>query len=319
MKTSNSTRASHGKFQKSRLYNLVFVPIALLALYVIVPQLAQFDSAFTAVKSADAVLVMLAGFFVAGAVLSAAAVYVFLAQQSIRYRDSVVVQTAGMFVNRLLPAGIGGMGLSADFLYRHKHSLAHSAAIVALNNTLTFVGHMLLLGLVLAAGLAVVPELAVPAVSPWLVFMLVLLSGLVAALFGARFLRRAQSFLVDFVRALMLYSTQKSRVIIALSFTLCNTAGHAGALFLCMQAFSLDLSVGVAIVALTGGVAVASVTPTPGGLFGSEAGITAVLMSYDISAGTSLAVALSYRLVSYWIPLLPGALAFWYAGHKRLI
>lgn len=307
------------KQKPTKLYNLAFVAVALLALYVVAPQLEQFDTAITAAQSADRTLILLAGFCVVGAVSAAAAVYVCLAQKPLRYRDSALVQTAGMFVNRLLPAGIGGMGLSADFLYRHKHTLARSAAIVALNNTLTFVGHMLLLGTVVILGTAEKPAITLPQVSWWLVSVVVAAALAVLVLISTMLLRRVQSFLVDFVRALALYRTQKRRAFGALCFALCNTLGHAAALFLCMQAFHLDLSLAVALVALTGGVAVASVTPTPGGLFGSEAGLTAVLVSYDVAAGTALAVALSYRLVSYWLPLLPGAIAFWYAGQKRII
>lgn len=316
MKTQTS---QHIRFKHTKLYNLLFVPVALLALYVVVTQLEQFDSAFTAVRTADSWLIALAGLCVAGAVLAAAAVYACLAQKPVRYRDSALVQTAGMFVNRLLPAGIGGMGLSADLLYRHKHTLARSAAIVALNNTLTFVGHMLLLGTVLVLGFAEAPEVNWPHISPWLVAGVVIVCGLILLLLGTTLLKRVQSFLVDFVRALALYRTQKLRLLGALGFAVCNTLGHTLALFVCMRGFHLDLPIAVALIALTGGVAIASVTPTPGGLLGSEAGLTAVLMSYDVAAGTALAVALSYRLVSYWLPLLPGAFAFWYAGHKRII
>lgn len=319
MKTKNAGSNARPSIHQTKLYNLLFVPLALLALYVLVPQLGQFDSAFHAAQSADVLRIIVAGFCIVGAVLAAAAVYVFLAQRPIQYRQSALVQTAGMFVNRLLPAGIGGMGLSADFLYRQKHTVARAAAIVALNNTLTFLGHMLLLGLVLAVGVAELPTFSLPAPPLWIIASVAAVSLVGLSVVRIQLLRRFQSFLVDFVRALALYRTQKQRVLLALCFALCNTLAHATALLLCMQAFNLDLSIGVALVALTGGVAVASVTPTPGGLFGSEAGLTAVLVSYDVPAGTALAVALSYRLVSYWIPLLPGAIAFWYAGQRRII
>src|SRR5690606_30384654 len=100
---------------------------------------------FDVARQADAWLVVAAALAIAVAIASAAMVYVWLALKPIRYRDSLVVQTAGMFVNRLLPAGIGSMGLVADFLYRHKHTLPKASAIVVLNNVITFAGHMALL------------------------------------------------------------------------------------------------------------------------------------------------------------------------------
>lgn len=304
---------------QSRYYHLLFVVVALLALYIIIPQLSQFDSAFAAAKSADGWLIAVAGCCIVVAVLAAASVYVCLAQKAVRFRDSALTQAAGMFVNRLLPAGIGGMGLSADFLYKHGHTLARAAAIVALNNTLTFVGHVSLVAMLVFAGMVAKPDITLPDV-PWgLAGLVIVIFAILVATLGTTLLRGIQSFLVDFVRALALYRTQKRRLLVALSFALINTLAHATALFFCMQAFHLDLSFAIALLALTGGVAVASITPTPGGLFGSEAGITAVLVGYEVPAGVALAVALSYRLVSYWLPLIPGAFAFWYAGRKQVI
>lgn len=224
-----------------------------------------------------------------------------------------------MFVNRLLPAGIGGMGLTVDFLYRHKHSLGRATAIVALNNMLTFIGHMLLLATVVLLGLVTAPDIDLPRISLLVLFPIVVSVSLIGVFLGKRYTRKLTAFFKDFLSTLALYRRQLGRVVCALGFAIGNTLGHVMALFLCTQAFHLDLSIAVALVALTGGVAVASVTPTPGGLFGSEAGLTAVLISYDVAAGTALAVALSYRLVSYWLPLLPGAFAFLYAGRKQII
>lgn len=306
--------------KSARVYRIVFVLVALLALYVVVPQFDQFDSAFSAARTADFEYIVLAGLAIVGAVAAAASTYVWLALRPIKYRDSLLVQTAGMFVNRLLPAGIGGMGLTADFLYRHNHSAAKAGAVVALNNLITFIGHMLLLVIaVVLFDVAAKPQLTFPQVTNGL------LLGIVGILLGftgviiTKFRARMASFVIDFVRSLRLYGGRKRQVCLAFASALLNTIGHATALYLCMRAFGMELSPIVALLALTGGVAAASVTPTPGGLLGSEAGITAVLVSYKVEPGYALAIALSYRLVSYWLPLIPGAIAVWYAGKKKII
>lgn len=77
MKTQAITSAEKIKSRGHRLYSLLFVPVALLTLYVILPQLDQFDSAFTAVEAAEKVYVALAGLCITGAIASAAAVYLF--------------------------------------------------------------------------------------------------------------------------------------------------------------------------------------------------------------------------------------------------
>jgi putative heme transporter len=49
---------------------------------------------------------------------------------------------------------------------------------------------------------------------------------------------------------------------------------------------------------------------TPGGLGFVEAGLTATLVLAGVSAGTAAIATLAYRLVSYWLPLPAGLLAY---------
>jgi uncharacterized membrane protein YbhN (UPF0104 family) len=55
---------------------------------------------------------------------------------------------------------------------------------------------------------------------------------------------------------------------------------------------------------------VASGTPTPGGIGGAEAALTAGLVASGQSAADSLAAALLFRAVTYWLPMVLGYAAF---------
>jgi uncharacterized protein (TIRG00374 family) len=314
MAKTNSTSRVHISVRQ-----IVFVALTLVALYVIVPQLDQFAYAFQAAKSANISLLICAGIAIMGAVSAAAMVYVCLAFKPIKYSQSLLVQAAGMFVNRLLPAGIGGMGLSADFLYRHGHSLSKAGTIVLINNVLTSLGHLtLLLGAIIFLNVEL-PVFHTPEGHTWLFGIIALLIVVAFGLLLSKFKKMLRQFIKDLGKSLAMYRTHKSKLLGAYVFALGNTLGHTSAIALSMFAFGLDLSPFIALVVLTGGVAAASVTPTPGGIVGSEAGLTAVLVAYGVETGTALAVALSYRLVSYWLPLLPGAVAFWFAQKQKII
>jgi len=54
---------------------------------------------------------------------------------------------------------------------------------------------------------------------------------------------------------------------------------------------------------------------TPGGLGFVEAGLAATLTLAGVSAPDAVLATLAYRLVSYWMPLLVGPIA--YALHRR--
>jgi uncharacterized membrane protein YbhN (UPF0104 family) len=55
---------------------------------------------------------------------------------------------------------------------------------------------------------------------------------------------------------------------------------------------------------------------TPGGLGFVEAGLTGTLVLAGVDAGAAAAATLAYRLVSFWLPLPVGALAYWLFGRR---
>ncbi|EFK95656.1 conserved hypothetical protein [sediment metagenome] len=97
---------------------------------------------------------------------------------------------------------------------------------------------------------------------------------------------------------------------LALLFSMMITACYAAVLYFAIHALGADASLLQTFIVLTAGVAAASVTPTPGGIGGAEAGLVAGLVSIGITADVGLSIALVYRFVTFWLPILPGFIAF---------
>jgi uncharacterized membrane protein YbhN (UPF0104 family) len=55
---------------------------------------------------------------------------------------------------------------------------------------------------------------------------------------------------------------------------------------------------------------------TPGGLGFVEAGLTGTLVLAGVDAGAAAAATLAYRLVSFWLPIPFGGLAYWLFGRR---
>jgi glycosyltransferase 2 family protein len=300
---------------------LVYVAVLLLGFVVVVPQVEQLREGFALVVHGELLFLLLGLLSVMVAVVASGGTYAFLALHNVRAASAVLVQTANMLINRLLPAGVGGMGLNARFLYTYKHTAAQAAAVVATNNTLTGVGHFLLVVVAILLGTVAPLGIALPSISAVLLALgaVIFLFAFVAALGQFGWLKKTRQFARDLVAAFSKYKHRKRSLVLALCCAVCNTLGHTFALFFCMLAFDVQLSVGVALLVLTGGVAAASVTPTPGGIVGAEAGLAAGFISFGVAAPTAVAIAVSYRILSYWLPLLPGALAFFYIQKQKLI
>ncbi len=89
---------------------------------------------------------------------------------------------------------------------------------------------------------------------------------------------------------------------------------EAGALWLVMTAFNIDLNGVEALAVYAVSQLVGGLPGTPGGLGVAEFGMSLVLAAYGFPAVTTVAPILVYRIVSYWLPaglsLLAGGSTF---------
>ena len=97
------------------------------------------------------------------------------------------------------------------------------------------------------------------------------------------------------------------------------TACYALCLYACVHGVGLHTSFVVVFLVMTLGVLGMTAAPTPGGIGGAEAGIVAGLTLYGTGAAEALAIALLYRIFTFWLPLVSGAVAFVYASRRRYI
>ena len=88
--------------------------------------------------------------------------------------------------------------------------------------------------------------------------------------------------------------------------TLC----YALALVASTRAFGLGLGLPAIIAIFLGASAVGSVSVTPGGLGALEGALAAGLTAAGAASGPAIAAVLTYRLITYWLPVIPGFAAY---------
>jgi uncharacterized membrane protein YbhN (UPF0104 family) len=55
----------------------------------------------------------------------------------------------------------------------------------------------------------------------------------------------------------------------------------------------------------------ANLLPLPGGVGGVEGGMIGILLAFGSSGSAAVLAVLTYRAISFWLPLLPGGVAYW--------
>jgi undecaprenyl-diphosphatase len=303
----------------SRKYLLVAV-ILVIGLYVLVPQIGDFKSSWHLLSHPRLKWLIAAILFTASTYLTASLTYCLLAFHTLAYWRTVVVQLAVMFINRLLPGGIGALGANYVYLTKHKHTSAQAATMVAVNNLLGFVGHNILVVftlLVYGGSKALRANYSHSlALSIKIVAVIVLLAGIFALVIGQR---RLGHRLAELKAQLSSYRQRPWRLLAAQASSILLTLGNVLCLFACAYAVNVHLSFAAILLVFTLGIGAGTATPTPGGLGGFEAGLVAGLVAYGVHSSPALSVALLYRLVSYWLPLIAGAGGLVVARERRYI
>jgi uncharacterized membrane protein YbhN (UPF0104 family) len=85
-------------------------------------------------------------------------------------------------------------------------------------------------------------------------------------------------------------------------------------LWACFHAFGSPPTAAVIVMAYFVG-ALANALPLPGGLGGVEAGMVGALLAFGTHASLAILAVLSYRLISFWLPTIPGAAAYLQLRH----
>lgn len=96
---------------------------------------------------------------------------------------------------------------------------------------------------------------------------------------------------------------------IALLGALCWWAFDVAVLWACFTAFGESPPGGVIVMAYFTGM-LGNLLPLPGGVGGVEGGMIGAFLGFGVDAGLAVAVVLSYRAVAYWLPIVPGTLAY---------
>jgi uncharacterized protein (TIRG00374 family) len=294
------------------------IGVLAVALYILVTHWSVVSTSLHAAQRANAAWIGLSLVCMACTFCIAAAMYGVLAMHRLRYRQTLLVEIAGALVNRILPAGLGGLGLNGVYLYKHKHTPAEATVVVSVNNVLGMCAHILLLILLCICQPTVVRMLLVGhnVVLPWGWIIIGLVLICVICLLPV--VRRK---LASFTRHLLvsIRKIQAGKAARALLLAVLLTTAYTITLFSAARSVGVTLGISQMFVVFSFGILVGTATPTPGGIVGAEAGLFAGLVLYGIPGVQAGAAVLLFRLVSYWLPLAPGVVALLIARDHELL
>jgi glycosyltransferase 2 family protein len=290
---------------------LLLLVAAGFAVHLLLPQVGELRQTLGALQGARwtwlaAGLVLSAASYLAAAVAQLGAV-----DQALALGRTTLVQVASTFANRLTPAGLGGIGLNVRYLQRAGMDRPAAVAAVAVNTAAGVLVHVL--GLLVAAFLVGQTELhtvQIPRGWPELVALAGVLAVGGLVLWSPLGRRRLVVPTLRAGRELAGVLRRPGKAAQLLGGSAGVTLAYALTLIGCLTAFNVHLPLADTVAVYLAGAAVASVSPTPGGLGAMEATLVAGLTAVGAPAGPAVAGVLAFRLLTFWLPILPGWLAY---------
>ncbi|MFF4656737.1 lysylphosphatidylglycerol synthase domain-containing protein [Streptomyces sp. NPDC001381] len=261
--------------------------------------------------------------WVAAAVLFSALSYVAAAMsllgfvpERVPFLRTVAAQVAGSFVKIVAPAAVGGVALNTRFLQRSGVRPGLAVASVGASQLFGLGCHILML---LSFGYLTGTE-KTPSLSPsrTVIAGLLTVAVLVLVVTSVPFLRkfvstRVRSLFAGVVPRMLDVLQRPQKLVTGIGGMLLLTFCFVMCLDASIRAFGTDsTSISIASVAVVflAGNALGSAAPTPGGVGAVEATLTVGLIAVGLPKEVAAPAVLLFRLLTLWLPVLPGWLAF---------
>ena len=232
--------------------------------------------------------------------------------------EVVKLMFAQSFLNRFTPANAGGMALRVRYLQKHGVDLGGAAAGVGLTSVASGITQVAVIITFFVwsgsstSGRAL--EFDIPKVNAvaWVVGIVSILGGLIwftpwgRRVVGERLVTTARQVWVT-LRGI---AAEPGRFVVL--FGTCTISKFATITAFTMSCRAMDVTIAyprLGLLYLTAS-SVASAAPTPGGLGAVEAALTAALTGVGVPPADALSAVFLFRLMTFWLPVPFGWLAF---------
>lgn len=294
--------------------------IAALALAILVPQLRQFSNSWSYLVDADWRWLLLAFAAMSTSIIFAALVYMALVPKKLSLKKTSLIQLATYFTNRLLPSGLGGIGFNALYLVRStKMSRTDAAVFATANNLIGFVAFSLCFGITVALSNSKLHLPDIPSRGTLIAIGVCALIVCLIVTFFKNIHKKVIDFLGHLVSVAMTIIRNPGRLLASVLYSVGITISYTVVLWASTKSVGISISLVDLFIAFIAGNAALTISPTPGGIGAVEASITAVLVSVGVSPSLALAAVILFRTISYWIPIIPGYIAFRTATKRQYV
>ena len=307
---------------RPRARTIVWIALGIVAAYVLVPQADALLTSIRTLRDINPVWLGAGLGLVALRYAMAALSLQVVVNSRIPFASTLLVQLASSFVGRFTPEGVGWLVLNQRYLERSGVGRSSALAAIALKILAGGLTRLVIAAVVAAiVGARGLIEVDLPTLSPLPVAVagLAVVIGITLAWLFRGHAERIVVPTAAALRDLRVVLAEPRRGFVLLGSTAALTLTYALALAVAVAAFGAQASLVSVFAVYLGATAVAALSPTPGNLGAIEVALTAGLTAIDVPGSSAIGAVLLFRLWTFWLPVLPGFLAFRHLQKRDLL
>jgi undecaprenyl-diphosphatase len=306
---------SHRTITPFRVFILLLV---LVGVYFLLPQLGSFKDTIIVLRHAFwpwIIIGLIASLLTcfAGAIVQFAA-----GNLSGRFSSITQLQFAGSFVNHFLPFSVGVIHLNSRYYQKLGKQRLHAITISTIPIIFEISITVILVAIISPISIIqLLNNLHPKHFNMWLMIPIVaFLITIILAI--VKYRNRFKKLITEFLTAVQaikgsqqLFLLVSGSVAIAILSTL--------ALFLSILAVHTSIPITAVFIIFVTSQLVSEIVPTPGGIGATEAVLILALVAASLSLSEAVAAVLIYRLVMFWLPMIPGGLALHRVNSQKIL
>lgn len=306
------------KFKKfwSRYKSYIFLAlIVALALKVFLPELDSLKESIQAVKDAKMGWILFGQIVFFLGLPIVAWQFLVIAIKPLKFWLTFKVEMASLFVSKLFPSSLGTVALNFYYLKQKKHDNLQATSVMAVNGITSGLAYVFIIGFAFFFDMGELTDPSTPTTNiDWATVAKIIALVLVVA-FASLAVKKVRQKLASTGKSLLktlgVYKSRKSDLVAATFLNFVGSLTSLVALWASAHALGVDITMSESLVAYVLGNIVGGLVPTPGGIGAVEAGIYSGLVLVGVDTGQAFTITLVYRLLTYWVPILPGYYYFW--------
>ena len=235
--------------------------------------------------------------------------------EKLNHFRTFLAQFAASFATLVSPPALGTVAINGRYLQREGLSATAAGATVAVSQVIAFLIHILLLFVAgIAAGTSQDLSFSPPreAVIALGVVALILLIVLPLPQVRKFVFNRARPRLEEVIPRFVTVAQRPAKLAIGIGGMFLLNIAFCFVLVACVRAFGGGGTIAAISLVYLAGSTLGQAAPTPGGIGAVETVMTAGLVAAGVDGGVALSAVLLFRLLTFWLPTIPGWFSFQY-------